>query len=74
MKSYLEERQHVMKSQVTGLLNKVDKLLAEGADAITVAETLHALEECFCKCQEAQMQYEIRLGEYLIADGQSGAG
>ncbi|OUC39960.1 hypothetical protein D917_00806, partial [Trichinella nativa] len=26
----------------------------EGADAI-------ALEECFCKCQEAQMQYKIRL-------------
>ncbi|KRX70651.1 hypothetical protein T06_1535 [Trichinella sp. T6] len=35
----------------------------EGADAIAVAETFHALEECFCKCQEAQMQYKIRLGD-----------
>ncbi|KRY22982.1 hypothetical protein T12_7542 [Trichinella patagoniensis] len=34
---------------------------SEGADAIAVAETFHALEECFCKCQEAQMQYKIRL-------------
>ncbi|KRZ95934.1 hypothetical protein T08_7827 [Trichinella sp. T8] len=33
----------------------------EGTDAIAVAETFHALEECFCKCQEAQMQYKIRL-------------
>ncbi|KAL1240564.1 chloroplastic,tRNA(Ile)-lysidine synthase [Trichinella spiralis] len=41
---------------VVWLLRNVDKLLTEGADAI-------ALEECFYKCQEVQMQYKIRLDD-----------